>query len=100
LAELIVRVSDLVEAEGRTLLSTLRAEGMWVRGYLARMGIGVVLLVAASVLVVAGCGLICASCFLWVQPLLGSAAAAGITGAVTLLLGILSSWIFYRIARV
>lgn len=75
ISELIVRVADLAEAEGRLL-----------RKVVAKMGLSLSLTMAAAALVLVGCVLLLAALWLAVEKPLGSALASVISGVVALLL--------------
>ena len=90
-----MKVADLVEAEGRTLLYTLQAEGRWMRGYLAGFGVALVCVVGSVVLLLGGIALVGIAGFLWLQQSLGTPAAACIVGLILLALGALSLWMFH-----
>ncbi len=71
--EFVIKVAELVEAEGRQL-----------RAISARFGVGLALVLMASLLAVAGSGLVLYALFAFLTPLVGAALAALITGAGTL----------------
>lgn len=75
LSELIVRVADLAEAEGRVLR---RAAG--------RLGIGVAVGAAGAVLLVIGAGFVIAAVWLALEPRMGAAGASAVTGAAALVM--------------
>lgn len=75
MSELIVRVADLCEAEGRLL-----------RTVVARVGLGISLMVVAALLLAAGAGLVLTAVWLISDQSLGPAWASAITGVITLTL--------------
>lgn len=74
MSRFIVKLADLMEAEGRSLRSSS-----------VKVGVAVVLALGATLLVITGAALVVLSIMLAVQPGLGWAGAAAIGG--TLLLG-------------
>jgi hypothetical protein len=77
ISELIVRVADLVEAEGRLL-----------RKVVARMGLSLSLTMAAAALVLVGGVLLLAALWLAVAKPLGPALASVVSGIAALLLAL------------
>lgn len=75
MSELVVRVADLCEAEGRLL-----------RKVVARVGLGLSLMVVAALLLAAGAGLVLAAVWMISDQSLGPAWASAITGVITLAL--------------
>lgn len=75
ISELIVRVADLAEAEGRLL-----------RKVVAKMGLSLSLTMAAAALVLVGCVMLLSALWLAVEKPLGPALASVISGVVALLL--------------
>ncbi len=98
-AELVVKVADLVEAEGRSLLQTVRGESRSAREYVATMGVALACLITGTCVLIGGCALIGVAAFLWIAQYWGSAAAAGVCGAGFLLLGGIGVWIFQARAK-
>jgi uncharacterized membrane protein len=86
IAEMVVRVFDLVEAEGRTLLAITRAEGQRARSGLMALAVVVALLIAAVPLVLTGVWFMCAGMFWGLEGPVGRAAAAALTGFALLVL--------------
>lgn len=93
-AELVVRVADLIEAEGRALLSVTRDEAARAQRSLARMFVGMVFLGTALPLFVLGMCLVAWGMMLSLQDSLGAPAAAMITGLFVLGGGGACVWIF------
>lgn len=87
-AQFMVGLFDLIEAEGRLLRVAVRAEARAARAKAARFVLGVVMLVAAVPILLAGLGLTSAALFWWLQPYVGQPAALGILGAVWLIIGL------------
>ena len=77
ISELIVRVADLAEAEGRLL-----------RKVVAKMGLSLSLTLAAAALVLVGCVLLLAAIWLAVEKPLGPALASVVSGVTALLLAL------------
>lgn len=118
ISELVVRICDLVEAEGRalvsasreqgrnllevvqeqgrTLLETGRDEAQRVRAAINTLAVGFMFLLIATPLLIAGVGLILAGVMLWLEPQVGRPAAAAITGLLTLAAGGVCVWQFKR----
>jgi hypothetical protein len=75
LSEFVVRISDLLEAEGRVL-----------RKVLGKLGLGLSLSLVAAVVLLVGCGLLLAGAWLGLAQPLGPAWASAITGAIAVLM--------------
>jgi hypothetical protein len=84
ISQYIVGVTDLLEAEGRSLRGVLRAEAREFKQTAAKMSLGFAVLLAAAPLAVAGLGLLLAALFWALSGPMGQPAAAAITGLVTL----------------
>jgi hypothetical protein len=85
ITELIVRVADLAEAEGRTL----RAATMRVT-----LGIGLVLIAVGAV--TAGVVLLLGALYIVIAGQAGAAAGAAVTGAIALAAGGILAWLGRR----
>ncbi len=99
ISEMIVRVTDLMEAEGRSLREVARVEGRVLRQVTARLTLGLAVLLATAPLVVAGVGLLLAALFMALRDPLGQPAAAAITGVVTLGVSGGLLWLFKTLTR-
>jgi hypothetical protein len=86
--ELIVRVADLCEAEGRTL-----------RGVTLRLALGIVIILIAAAASIAGLILLVLALYITVEQQAGQAAAALLTGGAVLAIGVLLAWLVYRTAK-
>ena len=82
--DFIVRLADLVEAEGRSLRGTVRAEARSLRMGAAKMGLGFGLVAAAAPLAILGLGLLLLAVYLWLAPEIGDAGAVLIPGGLPL----------------
>jgi hypothetical protein len=91
---MIVRVTDLLEAEGRSLRDVARVEGRVLRKTTAKLGLGFAVLLATAPLVMIGLCLLLAALFLALREPIGQPAAAAITGVVTLAVSGGLLWIF------
>ncbi len=98
IAELVVHVADLVEAEGRAARSALRAEGRALREEAGRFTIGMVFLFGAAGLVLIGACLCVGTVYTALEPAVGASAAllgagvSSLTGAAGLI------WLFKRMS--
>ncbi len=90
-----MRVADLFEAEGRTLRHSLHAEARLLGGQIAGLGVSLAFLIAAITLLLLGILLVGTAGFLWLQDTLDTTAAAAITGAGFLFLGVIALWMFH-----
>lgn len=82
LAEFSIAVVELLEAEGRSF-----------RKGVARLGVMGILLLLGSALAAVGLGLCLRAVYLWLSANLAPPAAAGVVGAVSLLLSGVVVWI-------
>ena len=96
LAALVVRIADLGEAEGRTLLSVTRQEGARLHDAVTRLAGGIAWLLVAALLAVGGYCLVAFGTLLLLEAPLGRPAAAVITGAATLAVAGACRWMFSR----
>lgn len=69
---------------------------MAARQYVSRLSMAVALTVCSVVLMLGGAVLITISAFLWLETMLGTIPAAGLTGLALLLLGTISLWIVHK----
>ncbi len=119
IAEFMVRVVDLVEAEGRTFLSLARREADHVRSAVRqdamelrtaarqeaehlraavrRLIAGLVALLCAVPLLYGGIGLMAYGAFDWLTGLIGRAGAGALVGVVLVALGGVCVWTAKRI---
>lgn len=84
ISQYIVGVTDLLEAEGRSLRDTVRDEGRDLKKVAVKLSMGLAVLLAAAPLAVIGVGLLLAALYWALREQVGQPAAAAITGAVTL----------------
>lgn len=77
LAELVVRVADLMEAEGRDL-----------RRVVGRIGVGMSFSLLASGLLLGGCSLLLAGLWIMLEHRIGAGSASALTGVLAIGLGI------------
>lgn len=94
IAELIVKVADLAEAEGRVLRGVVREEAGRLKSAVGAVAVGIVFLVVAAPLLMIGVVLASWSVMLALEPAIGRAAAAAVAGIVTLAAGGGCLWIF------
>lgn len=94
LAELIVAVANLAEAEGRSFVTAARQEGAKLHEILRSLAVGLVVLIVAVPLLSIGACLVAAGIALWLEGPLGWPAAATITGIIALAAGGACVWIF------
>ncbi len=89
-----MRVTDLLEAEGRTLRAVVRKEGQSLRTASSKLALALAVLAVLAPLAIIGLALLFLSLYLGVEGQWGQPAAAAITGVVTLVVcgGLL--WIF------
>lgn len=93
IAEFVVRVADLLEAEGRSARVAIREEARRARDAARGLMLGAVCIVAAGVFLVAGLSLLLNALYLVVVPGLGAAGALALTGAVALVVTGALVWI-------
>ncbi len=96
IAELVVRIADLVEAEGRTLRAATRDEAVRLRRAMAEVGTGLVFLMSATPLLVGGAGLLAAALVLALREPMGLPSAVGVAGCVLLAAGGGCLWVYQR----
>lgn len=88
LTELIVRVADLAEAEGRSL-----------RTVTVRMALGVSLIIIAAGAVMAGIALVLGAIYIVTADRAGPAAGTAATGVLALGIGGLLAWLGRKMAN-
>ena len=86
ITELVVRLTDLAEAEGRVL-----------RTMLVRSALGLGTMLFAALAMVAGLALMFFSVFVFTAERAGTAAGAAVTGVLALAIGGLIAWLGHRI---
>ncbi len=96
ITELVVRVADLVEAEGRAARGALRAEAREFREQAGRFTIGLVFLSAAAGLVLIGACLCVGTVYAALEPAVGAAWALLGAGIAALLGAGGLIWLFKR----
>ncbi len=84
IAQFVVRLFDLIEAEGSTLLTVVRGEARRARASAANLLLGMSFLLIAVPLTVAGVGLITVGLMWWLEAEVGRPLAAVLTGAAVL----------------
>ncbi len=84
IAQLVVRVFDLLEAEGRALRAVVRVETRRMHTTATNMAMGATCLLIAVPLCIAGFGLLAAGLLWWLETQFSRPLAAGLTGLVTL----------------
>lgn len=87
IAQFVVRVFDLFEAEGRTLLTVVRAESRRMHSTVTNMAMGVAFLLISVPLGVAGVWLSAAGLMCWLETQVTRPLAAGLTGLAILAVG-------------
>lgn len=87
ISQFVVRVFDLIETEGRALLTVVREEARQLRTAAANMATGLAFLLISVPLFVAGFLLVAAGLMWWLETRLDRPLAAVITGLVILATG-------------
>lgn len=102
ISQFVVRVCDLIEAEGRTLRSVIRHEAAQIHAHaqamIANLLLGSALLVLAVCFVIAGFGLIAMGLLRWLEPLISQPAALVLSGLGGASLGCVCFYIFRKVA--
>jgi len=93
IAELVVHVSNLFEAHGRSVRETVRTEGRELRRNVGKVSTTLVGLLTSVILFAAGAAFLFAGLYLGLEQVLGAPGAAAITGAVCLAAGGTLLWI-------
>jgi hypothetical protein len=96
MTELIVRVADLAEAEGRSLRGAVRAEARELRQQASRFSVGLVMLAGAGALALIGAALCVATVYTALEPVAGGPAALLGAGLFALLGAGVLIWVFKR----
>jgi hypothetical protein len=96
IAEFIVKVADLVEAEGRSARSVLRADARDLRAATARFALSLALAAAGAALALVGMALWLAAIYLGVSAEAGPAWGAFAAGLVGVGTGAACVWICRR----
>jgi len=88
LADIVIALADLVEAEGRAL-----------RRSVVRTSLGIAFLRAATLMLVLGLGLCLWGIYQWLSSAMGPAGAASFIGALALLFSGGLVWLAMRLGR-
>ncbi|MFN0131538.1 MAG: hypothetical protein ACKVW3_03245 [Phycisphaerales bacterium] len=98
-SEFVVHASDLIEAEGRALLTVVRGEARRAHAAAVKMTMAAALLLVTVPLTLAGLGLIGAGLMWWLETVVSRSLAACLTGLATL--GVAGAMLlcFTRVAR-
>lgn len=88
MTQLIVRIAELCEAEGRVL-----------RAMTVRVALGIALILVAAAAVLAGLTLVLGALYIAVQAQAGAAIGALVTGTLALGIGGALAWLGRRIAN-
>ena len=88
MAELLIGVAELGEAEGRIL-----------RRWSVRTGVAVMLIAVAGLILLASVGFLLASLFLYCSEIWGTTVAALVVGTVLLFIAFLVFWAALRMTR-
>lgn len=86
--ELIVRIADLAEAEGRSL-----------RAATARLALGIGLIAVAVGALTAGVLLLLGAVYVVIADRAGTAAGAAVAGAVAIIIGGILTWLGHRTGK-
>lgn len=87
ISQFVVHVFDLIEAEGRALLTVVRGETLRLRDAAADLATGLAFLLVSIPLFVAGFLLLAAGLMWWLETLVSRPLAAALTGGAILCLG-------------
>jgi hypothetical protein len=90
LAQFVISVFELAEAEGRDLRALVRAEARDFRTVLASLGIAIATLLVSVSLFVLGAGLLVAGLLWWLETQVSRPQAAGLAGLAVVALGFAS----------
>lgn len=94
ISEFVVRVVELVEAEGRALRSAVAGEATRAHGAAIRLLTGLALLLVGVPLIIGGLSLLAVGLMWWLETLVGWPLAAALTGVVFLAMGGAFLWGF------
>lgn len=87
ITQLIVRIADLAEAEGRVL-----------RAMTIRVALGIAIIMVAAGAAIAGVGLVLGAIYMVTASWAGPAVGASVVGVLALGIGGLLAWLGYRTA--
>lgn len=87
ISQFVVRVFDLIEAEGRTALTVARGEARHIRRYAARLAMAAAVLCIAVPLCLGSVWLMAAGLMMALEPEVGRPLAAALSGLAVLVLG-------------
>ena len=90
-AQFVVHVFDLIEAEGRVLLTAGRAEARQVRGAVNSFAMGATCLLIAIPLFIAGFIMLAVGLMWWLETLVTQPLAAALTGVAILVVA--AAWL-------
>jgi hypothetical protein len=91
ISQFVVRVFDLIEAEGRTLLKVGREEARQVHSAVNGMALGATYLLISIPLFLAGFSLLAIGLMWWLETVVSRPLAAALTGLVLLVFA--SAWL-------
>ena len=94
ISHFVISVFDLIEAEGRDLRSTVRAESSAAYAAICRFAIGMVFLLVSIPLFAGAILLVAAGCMWWLETHLSRPVAALLTGVAILIVAALCLLIF------
>lgn len=94
----MVHVFDLLEAEGRGLMTVVRAEARHARASAVNLAMGLAVLVIGIPLVIAGACLSAAGLLWWLESEVSRPLAAAITGVLLLAAGLICISLFKALA--
>lgn len=97
ISQFVVRVFDLIEAEGRTLLAVVRDEGARIQAVVTNLMLATALLVMAVAFVLGGCGLIACGMVHWLEGVISRPAAFVLTGLAGASLGCISLYVYRKV---
>lgn len=86
ISEFVVRVADLIEAEGRSLRAVVSAEMQTASKSLATAVLAAVMLLASGCLLLAGLGLLALALEWWLESFLSRHLAVALTGVALIAL--------------
>ena len=87
ISQFVVHTCDLIEAEGRSLLTVVRGEARSVQTAVKTLAMATAFLVIAVPLLVAGIGLLAMSVLWWLETKMDPPAAMALTGLLVLVVG-------------
>ncbi len=98
ISHFVVRVFDLIEAEGRSLLTVARGEAQRAQATVASMAMAAAFLFVAVLLCVGGCWLLGSGLMWWLETQVSRPAAACLTGLVAILVSGVCAFTFRALA--